>query len=129
MSLWRNRLACSTVNRKVGGSSPPRDDKTFVYTFSYMVCPCGNKPVAEATDHNQDAGSTTSQPKCDKKNNRGNKKGSKKGKRKTKAIHSMQWNIYLEMKMCMPTTQEGSIVCLDLEGGYITMSLTTLCIK
>ena len=33
------------------------------------------------------------------------------------------------MKMCMPTTQEGSIVCLDLEGGYITMSLTTLCIK
>ena len=50
-----------------------------------MVCPCGNKPVAEATDHNQDAGSTTSQPKCDKKNNRGNKKGSKKGKRKTKA--------------------------------------------
>ena len=33
---------------------------------------CGNKPVAEATDHNQDAGSTTSQPKCDKKNNRGN---------------------------------------------------------
>ena len=24
-SLWRNRLARSTVNRKVGGSSPPRD--------------------------------------------------------------------------------------------------------
>ena len=23
MSLWRNRLARSTVNRKVGGSSPP----------------------------------------------------------------------------------------------------------
>ena len=40
-----------------------------------MVCPCCNKPVAEATDHNQDAGSTTSQPKSDKKNNRGNKKG------------------------------------------------------
>ena len=48
-----------------------------------MVCPCGNK--LEATYHNQDAGSTMSQPKCDKKNNRGNKKGSKKGKRKTKA--------------------------------------------
>ena len=26
LSLWRNRLARSTVNRKVGGSSPPRDD-------------------------------------------------------------------------------------------------------
>ena len=25
MSLWRNRLARSAVNRKVGGSSPPRD--------------------------------------------------------------------------------------------------------
>ena len=24
-SLWRNRLARSAVNRKVGGSSPPRD--------------------------------------------------------------------------------------------------------
>ena len=29
MSLWRNRLARSAVNRKVGGSSPPRDDKGF----------------------------------------------------------------------------------------------------
>ena len=42
------------------------------------------KPVAEATDPNQDAGSTTSQNKRDKNNNRGNKKGSKKEK-KTKA--------------------------------------------
>jgi hypothetical protein len=25
-SLWRNRLARSAVNRKVGGSNPPRDD-------------------------------------------------------------------------------------------------------
>ena len=25
LSLWRNRLARSTVNRKVGGSSPPKD--------------------------------------------------------------------------------------------------------
>ena len=25
MSLWRNWLARSAVNRKVGGSSPPRD--------------------------------------------------------------------------------------------------------
>ena len=31
--------------------------------------------------------------------------------------------------MCMTTTPEGSKVCLDLEGGYITMSLTTLCIR
>ena len=30
MSLWRNRLARSAVNRKVGGSSPPRD----VFFFS-----------------------------------------------------------------------------------------------
>ena len=28
-SLWRNRLARSAVNRKVGGSSPPRDDAFF----------------------------------------------------------------------------------------------------
>jgi hypothetical protein len=26
MSLWRNRLARSAVNRKVGGSNPPRDE-------------------------------------------------------------------------------------------------------
>ena len=26
-SLWRNRLARSAVNRKVGGSNPPRDDR------------------------------------------------------------------------------------------------------
>ena len=29
-SLWRNRLARSAVNRKVGGSSPPRDELFFV---------------------------------------------------------------------------------------------------
>ena len=29
MSLWRNRLARSAVNRKVGGSSPPRDVGVF----------------------------------------------------------------------------------------------------
>ncbi|KAK9969910.1 hypothetical protein ABG768_028055, partial [Culter alburnus] len=28
-SLWRNRLARSAVNRKVGGSSPPRDEGSF----------------------------------------------------------------------------------------------------
>ncbi len=28
-SLWRNRLARSAVNRKVGGSSPPRDEAHF----------------------------------------------------------------------------------------------------
>ncbi|KFD65634.1 hypothetical protein M514_20660 [Trichuris suis] len=31
MSLWRNRLARSAVNRKVGGSSPPRDDRQQCY--------------------------------------------------------------------------------------------------
>ena len=29
-SLWRNRLARSAVNRKVGGSSPPRDVPVLV---------------------------------------------------------------------------------------------------
>ncbi|GAA6094278.1 uncharacterized protein LOC113168728 [Tachysurus ichikawai] len=29
-SLWRNRLARSAVNRKVGGSSPPRDGEAFL---------------------------------------------------------------------------------------------------
>ena len=33
-SLWRNRLARSAVNRKVGGSSPPRDDFFF---FSHLT--------------------------------------------------------------------------------------------
>ena len=28
-SLWRNRLARSAVNRKVGGSSPPRDGSFY----------------------------------------------------------------------------------------------------
>jgi hypothetical protein len=31
-SLWRNRLARSAVNRKVGGSSPPRDE--FIFSIS-----------------------------------------------------------------------------------------------
>ena len=31
LSLWRNRLARSAVNRKVGGSSPPRD--------GHILCP------------------------------------------------------------------------------------------
>ena len=32
-SLWRNRLARSAVNRKVGGSSPPRDVH-FIFLLS-----------------------------------------------------------------------------------------------
>ncbi|KRY87984.1 hypothetical protein T4D_10066 [Trichinella pseudospiralis] len=35
MSLWRNRLAHSAVNRKVGGSSPPRDE-AFQFRQSYV---------------------------------------------------------------------------------------------
>ena len=58
--LWRNRLARSAVNRKVGGSSPPRDARSllvclfiylficlfiylFVYSLNYLfiyVCVC-----------------------------------------------------------------------------------------
>ena len=34
MSLWRNRLARSAVNRKVGGSSPPRDVVSSVSQIS-----------------------------------------------------------------------------------------------
>ena len=39
-SPWRNRLARSAVNRKVGGSSPPRDVLSFysiypiIYTYT-----------------------------------------------------------------------------------------------
>ena len=33
-SLWRNRLARSAVNRKVGGSSPPRD----VIVLTHLQC-------------------------------------------------------------------------------------------
>ena len=34
-SLWRNRLARSAVNRKVGGSNPPRDE--FFFLIYYMI--------------------------------------------------------------------------------------------
>ena len=34
--MWRNRLARSAVNRKVGGSSPPRDDIYF-FTYAYPL--------------------------------------------------------------------------------------------
>ena len=36
-SLWRNRLARSAVNRKVGGSSPPRDD-LVLHCITYITC-------------------------------------------------------------------------------------------
>jgi hypothetical protein len=36
MSLWRNRLARSAVNRKVGGSSPPRDD-FYTHLIIYLT--------------------------------------------------------------------------------------------
>ena len=35
--LWRNRLARSAVNRKVGGSSPPRCDFLFLYIFYFHI--------------------------------------------------------------------------------------------
>uniref|UniRef100_A0A0L8GUI9 Uncharacterized protein n=1 Tax=Octopus bimaculoides TaxID=37653 RepID=A0A0L8GUI9_OCTBM len=37
MSLWRNRLARSAVNRKVGGSSPPRDVDPFYIFISFKT--------------------------------------------------------------------------------------------
>ena len=33
LSPWRNRLARSAVNRKVGGSSPPGDDIYYYFIF------------------------------------------------------------------------------------------------
>ena len=36
-SPWRNRLARSAVNRKVGGSSPPGDDFFFVFLFTFLL--------------------------------------------------------------------------------------------
>ena len=36
LSLWRNRLVSSTVNRKVGGSSPPRDVLDFCYLDNHL---------------------------------------------------------------------------------------------
>ena len=35
MSLWRNWLARSAVNRKVGGSSPPRDVLLFYVPYFF----------------------------------------------------------------------------------------------
>ena len=36
LSLWRNRLARSAVNRKVGGSSPPRDGGGVLFDFCFF---------------------------------------------------------------------------------------------
>ena len=36
-SLWRNRLARSAVNRKVGGSSPPRDVYFDIIRYSFAA--------------------------------------------------------------------------------------------
>ena len=37
LPLWRNRLARSAVNRKVGGSSPPRGAGTFVHRTDFVL--------------------------------------------------------------------------------------------
>ena len=40
-SPWRNRLARSAVNRKVGGSSPPGDDiYIYIYFFFFHKVMC-----------------------------------------------------------------------------------------
>ena len=36
-SLWRNRLARSAVNRKVGGSSPLRDEEFVIFSSHYLT--------------------------------------------------------------------------------------------
>ena len=45
-SLWRNRLARSAVNRKVGGSNPPRDDLFFDSHFGYVLLLLASKQLA-----------------------------------------------------------------------------------
>ena len=59
LSLWRNRLARSAVNRKVGGSSPPRDDffsfffkgklgrRFFFFIFERFIGEGSQAPTAE----------------------------------------------------------------------------------
>ena len=73
MSLWRNWLARSAVNRKVGGSSPPRDVNIFnqisipfskcsalysLLTFSHLfriqhisLYPCTEAPIYSPSYH------------------------------------------------------------------------------
>ena len=41
---WRNRLARSAVNRKVGGSSPPGGDVNFFF-FKYHQAVMAEKPA------------------------------------------------------------------------------------
>ena len=44
-SPWRNRLARSAVNRKVGGSSPPGDENFFAFPFTFLFfLNCSAKP-------------------------------------------------------------------------------------
>ena len=59
MSLWRNRLARSTVNRKAGGSSPPRDVffslninflKTMAVIFVTLSLPGDNMKITGVVD-------------------------------------------------------------------------------
>ena len=46
MSLWRTRLARSAVNRKVGGSSPPRD--VPFYLLKVLSCNFRLSPRSES---------------------------------------------------------------------------------
>ena len=46
LSLWRNRLARSAVNRKVGGSSPLRDADVAVLTLEIDLSVSHRKPIA-----------------------------------------------------------------------------------
>ena len=45
-SLWRNRLARSAVNRKVGGSSPPRDEDCFSLSCYHATSDTGPEVCA-----------------------------------------------------------------------------------
>ena len=51
MPLWRNRLARSAVNRKVGGSNPPRGDYFFVKYVHRLIRPGYERLSAKHTNH------------------------------------------------------------------------------
>ena len=53
LSLWRNRLARSAVNREDGGSSPPRDGMMQIATSARDRCP---RLLAIASTHTWDSG-------------------------------------------------------------------------
>ena len=55
MDLWRNRLARSAVNRKVGGSSPPR---SATFCFNDQFCHFDKMIIRSMEDPGIDPGAS-----------------------------------------------------------------------